>query len=139
MPTRVLKGECVVEGRAESEALVADADLAISLIEPATGIVKQPGHPLFGQSIAGKVLIFPSGGGSSSGSYRLLDLADQGTAPAAIVNTQANAVVTAGAVLGNIPLVHRVSPDPVRSIRSGDRVEVDASAGTVTVLSGVSP
>ena len=138
MSPRVLTGECVVEGTAHSSALVSDADLALSLIEPETGIVKQPGHPLFGRSVAGKVLVFPAGSGSSSGSYRLLDLAEHGTAPAAIVNRQANAVVTAGAVLAGIPLVHRVTPDPVRSIRSGERVEVDATEGTVTVHSGAS-
>ena len=79
--------------------------------------------------------MFPTGSGSSSGSYRLLHLSEQGTAPAAIVNVQANAVVTAGAVLGDIPLIHRLAPDPLHAIRSGDDVEVDAARGRVIVHS----
>lgn len=136
MTTLVFQGDCIVEGQAAGPALVTDADLALSLVDAATGIVRQPGHPLFGTSIAGRVLVFPSGSGSSSGSYRLLHLSEQKTAPIAIINVQANAVVTAGAVLGNIPLVHRLVPDPIRTIRSGDVVEVNSAPGVVMVQRG---
>lgn len=129
----ILTGRGVFAGIAEGEALVSDVDLALSLIDPETGIVKQPDSPLFGQSVAGRVLVFPGGSGSSSGSYRLLHLSELKTAPAAIVNTQANAVVTAGAVLGGIPLVHRLTPDPFRFIRTGDHVHVNGAIGVVTV------
>jgi predicted aconitase with swiveling domain len=117
---------------ASGPALVSSADLALSLIDPDTGIIVQPGHPLQGVSISGRVLVFPKGGGSSSGSYRLLDLAERGNAPIAIVNDQANAVVTAGAVLAGIPLVHRLSR-PVSEIRDDAFVLVDAINGLVVV------
>jgi predicted aconitase with swiveling domain len=131
-----LTGRCVFAGLAEGEALVSDVDLALGLIDPFTGIVKQSDHPLFGQSVAGRILVFPAGSGSSSGSYRLLHLAEQKKAPAAIVNVQANAVVTAGAVLGGIPLVHKLTPDPIRTIKTGDRVQVDGGRGVVVVQHG---
>jgi len=131
--TVTLAGQGVCGGSAEGEALVSDADLALSLIDPDTGVITQPAHPLRGQSVAGRVLVFPSGSGSSSGSYRLLHLSELGHAPAAIINNQANAVVVAGAVLGGVPVLHKVSPDPVRAIRSGDRVSVDAVSGRITV------
>ena len=102
MTELLLTGAGIVGGAARGTALVTDVDLAFSLIDPATGVIKHPNHPLFGKSVAGTVLVFPTGSGSSSGSYRLLHLSEQGTAPAAIVNVQANAVVTAGAVLGDI-------------------------------------
>ena len=61
---------------------------------------------------------------------------EEGTAPAAIINEQANAVVIAGAVLAGIPLIHRLSPDPVRAIRTGDWVLVNAEDGLVIAYEG---
>ena len=111
--TCVLQGVPIVEGEAEGAALVCSEALAFSLVDPATGVVKQPDHPWAGQSIAGRVLFFPTGKGSSSGSYWLFSLAHEGNAPAAIVNAQTDAVITAGAVLAGIPLLHRITPEPV--------------------------
>jgi predicted aconitase with swiveling domain len=125
-------GSGVCGTNASGPALVSDVDLSLSLIEPETGIIAQPGHPLRGESVSGRVLIFPTGSGSSSGSYRLLSLSEYGTAPVAIVNDQANAVVVAGAVLAGIPLVHRLSR-PVQDIRTGAFVLVDAVNGLVIV------
>jgi len=119
-----LRGIAIVAGTAEGDALVCRDNLAFSLVDPKTGIVKQPGHPWHGRSIAGKVLVFPTGQGSSSGSYWLLNLGHEGNAPAAILNAQCDAVVIAGAVLADVPLVHRLAPDPFAHIRDGDRVRV---------------
>ena len=122
-----LQGIAIVDGDAEGGAIVTTDNLAFSLVDPKTGVVKQPGHPWLGQSLAGKVLCFPSGKGSSSGSYWLLNLAQEGMAPAAIINVQADAVIIAGAVLAGIPLVHRVVPDPLTVIATGNHVEVRAN------------
>ena len=124
--TRTLRGVVIVEGIADGPAMVSTENLAFSLVDPASGIVKQPGHPWQGMSVTGKVLIFPSGKGSSSGSYWLLNLAHEGKAPAAIVNTRTDAVIVAGAVLAGIPLVHAVDPDPLACVASGETVRVRA-------------
>ena len=132
---RTLHGTVIVESEHESvagQALVSTENLAFALVDPANGIVRQPGHPWLGLSVAGKVLFFPSGKGSSSGSYWLLNLGHEGQAPAAILNAQCDAVVVAGAVLADIPLVHRLEPDPFDRIRTGDRVRV--RDGDVDVL-----
>jgi predicted aconitase with swiveling domain len=134
------RGAVIVPGDAEGPALVCRENLAFSLVDPATGIVKQPGHPWHGQSIAGKVLVFPTGQGSSSGSYWLLNLRHERMAPAAIVNRQCDAVVIAGAVLADIPLLHRLSPDPFDGIRSGDVVRIhDGEIDVRTAAGGISP
>ncbi len=133
----ILRGACVVEGGAvavEGEAMVCRANLAFALVDPKTGVVKQPGHPWLDRSIAGKVLLYPTGQGSSSGSWWLMNLAHEGCAPAAILNVQCDVVTIAGAVLAGIPLVHRLSPDPFASIASGDRVRVAARDGRVDVV-----
>ena len=132
----LLRGDCIVAGPAsvvEGEAMVCSATLAFSLVDPRTGVVKQPGHPWFDLSVAGRVLLYPSGQGSSAGSWWLLHLAAEGRAPAVILNAQSDPVVIAGAVLADIPLMHRLSPDPFACIRDGDRVLVDTARGTVRV------
>jgi predicted aconitase with swiveling domain len=131
----ILQGEVVVEGEGAGPAMVCNVPLAFGLVDPASGIVKQPDHPWQGRSIAGQVLVFPTGTGSASGSYWLLNLASEGHAPAAILNAQADAVVIAGAVLAAIPLLHRIAPDPAAHIRDGDRVRVDANGSIEIVAS----
>jgi predicted aconitase with swiveling domain len=39
-----------------------------------------------------------------------------------------------GCILAGIPIMHELTPDPVTTLRTGDRVRVDPGAGTVTVL-----
>jgi len=57
--TRRLLGKVIVEGEAQGLAMVSTENLAFSLVDPASGIVRQPGHPWQGMSVAGKVLFFP--------------------------------------------------------------------------------
>lgn len=130
----MFKGIGLVGGRAEGEALVTTDAIAFNLgVDERTGMVIEPGHALAGRSVAGRIVICRGGKGSSAGSFSLLQLAHAGLAPAAIVNLQADAVITAGAVLARIPLVHRLDVDPTTAIRTGERVRVDGDAGTVTV------
>ena len=137
-----LQGATVADGTApvvEGVAMACRANLSFSLVDPKTGIVKQPGHPWCERSVAGKVLLYPTGQGSSSGSWWLLHLAHEGHAPAAILNTQADAVAAAGAVLAGVPLVHRLAPDPFACIRDGDRLRIDVRRGVVEVIAAESP
>jgi predicted aconitase with swiveling domain len=132
---RTFKGTGLVSGTAEGSALVAREGIAFNLgVDERTGVVIEPGHPLEGQSVAGRVVVCPGGKGSSAGSFSLLQLAARGLAPAAIVNVQAEAVIIAGAVLARIPLVHRLDIDPTTAIESGQRLRVDGAAGEVRVL-----
>lgn len=129
------KGIGLVGGVAEGVALVTGDGIAFNLgVDEQTGKVIETGHPLHGENVAGRIVVCRTGKGSSAGSFSLLQLADRGLAPAAIVHIQAEAVITAGAVLADIPLVHRLDADPTIEIASGDRVRVDGGAGTVTVL-----
>ncbi|MFC4625600.1 aconitase X [Daeguia caeni] len=68
-------------------------------VDPATGKIIDIYHPLHGQSIAGMVLMMPSTRGSCTGSGVLLDLALNGLAPAALIFSQPEDVVTLGALI----------------------------------------
>lgn len=95
----------LVGGAAAGEIELCHAAVSVARLDPQTGILHEPGHPLDGRLLAGKVLACTGGKGSSSGSYILLNLARRGLAPRAIIVEHADAVLVAGAVLGGIPLL----------------------------------
>ena len=90
-------------------------------VDPETGVVVEKGHELEGQAIGDKILVFPTGKGSTVGSYTLYRLKKAGLAPAAIVNAEADPVVAVGAIIAEIPMVDQVD---IARIRTGDRVQV---------------
>ena len=79
-----LTGKRVVGGAAEGEALVTIQQISfMGGVDAASGIVKEKGHELEGKCVAGKILVFPRGKGSSEGTLKLYEMSMQGTAPAA--------------------------------------------------------
>jgi putative nucleotidyltransferase with HDIG domain len=131
---RVL-GRVVKAGRAEGKALFSPDPIGfLGGVDPDTGLVIEAGHPLAGQCVAGRVLVFPTGKGSTVGSYTLYRLARNGLAPAAIVNAEADPVVAVGAIIAEIPMVDQVD---ISCIRSGDRVWVHD--GEITIWQGEKP
>jgi hypothetical protein len=118
-----LRGRVIKSGRAEAIALVSPEPIGfLGGVDPETGIVVEPGHPLEGQCVTGQVLVFPTGKGSTVGSYTLYRMARSGTAPAAIVNAESEAIVAVGAIIAGIPMVDQVD---IAQVRTGDRVRVD--------------
>jgi predicted aconitase with swiveling domain len=130
------KGSGLVGGVGEGRALVTLEGIAFNLgVDETTGIIIETGHPLIGKCVSGRVLVCRSGKGSTAGSFSLLQLADRRLAPAAIINAQADAVITAGCVLAKIPLVHRLDTN-ISTFISGCILRVDGSKGTVRIISG---
>ena len=124
-----LAGRSVSAGRGGGPALVSAKPMSfLGGVDPATGIVRDPASDIRGECVAGRVLVFPSGKGSTVGSYVLYGLARHGVAPAAIVNERTETIVATGCILGGIPLVDRIDPT---AILTGDRVAVDGDAGAV--------
>ena len=120
-PVRVL-GRVVKGGQAEGEALVSREPFGfLGGVDPETGVIIEAGHPLAGQCMAGRVFVFPTGKGSTVGSYTLYRMARNGVAPAAIICAEADPVVAVGAIISNIPMVDQVD---VTCLRTGDWVQV---------------
>ena len=79
-------------------------------------------------NIDGKVFLFPNGKGSTVGSYVVYDLMVQGHAPAALVNRNAETIVTTGAVISSVPMVDGID---ISLVRDGDIVAVDGNKGYI--------
>jgi len=62
----VLRGRKVIGGAAEGEAVVTKEPVSfLGGVNPDKGVVVERGHELEGQSITGKIFVFPHGKGST--------------------------------------------------------------------------
>ncbi len=126
-----LKGRKIVGGKAEGELIVSQKPLSfLGGVDPETGIVTDAESDIRGQRIAGKILAFPRGKGSTVGSYVIYTLKKNGKAPKAIIVGEAETIVATGAIISEIPMVDGID---VSKLRSGAKVKVDADRGEVEV------
>ena len=129
-----LKGRRVVGGVAEGEAVVSPEPISFfGGVDPKTGKIIEREHPLKGTSIAGKVLVFPRGKGSTVGSYTLYAMAKNRVAPVAIINVETEPIIAVGCVLAGIPLIDKLERKPTQVIKTGDLVRVLADKGLIEV------
>ena len=130
----VLKGHKIAKGKAKGVALVSRSPISFyGGVNQKKALVMEKGHELEGQSISGKILIFPVGKGGMGGTHVLFELAHSLLAPKAIVNHRTNPIIAVGVIMGEIPTMDRAKPDPLEYIHTGDWVEVDADKGIITV------
>lgn len=129
--TERLSARPVIAGRGEGRALVSAEALSFwGDVDPATGRVSNPRHPLHGERLGGRVLVYPHGRGSCTTSGILLELIRTGQAPAAIVTRSVEPVLAVGPLVGQtlygrtIPLV-TVDAEAFARIRPGDWLVVD--------------
>ena len=116
-------GRSIYLGTAQGEALVTPQPISFfGGVDPETGIVVERGHTLEGQCIAGKVLVFPNGKGSTVGSYTLYRLKMNGHAPLAILNVECETIIAVGCIISEIPCVDQL---PIHEIPTGSLVQID--------------
>lgn len=128
------QGRRIYSGRAQGEALVTSTGISFfGGVDPETGVVVEKGHDLEGQSISGKILVFPTGKGSTVGSYTLYRLRLAGMAPLAIVNAECEPITAVGCIIAEIPCVDQI---PVGRLKTGQRLVVDGDRGTVEIAAG---
>jgi len=125
----ILNGRKISPGCAVGKALVTSMGISFyGGVDPETGNIVEKGHELEGQSIAGQVLVFPTGKGSTVGSYTLYRLKKAGLAPAAIINTESETITAVGCIISDIPCVDHI---PIEQIKTGMYASVDGDRGTV--------
>jgi hypothetical protein len=124
----------LLSGVASGTALVTSQPICFwGGLDPKTGTITERDHELKGQSVTGTVFVFPTGKGSSTTSAILLESVRCGTAPAAIVNLKTDPILVIGAIIAEklydhvIPIVDTPERDPIKVIKSGEWVEVNAS------------
>jgi uncharacterized protein len=103
-----------------------------------TGKISDKRHERYGESISKKILMFPFGKGSSTGSLMLLELLRLDLAPAAIINIRTEPLLATGPVVGKhfygmtFPIVN-VCPSAFDRLKNGLEVEVVSLPADSTV------
>jgi uncharacterized protein len=119
----MLTGRVIKYGKVEGEALVSDQPIGfLGGVDPDTGVFIEKGHQLEGKSVKGKILVFPSGKGSTVGSYTLYRMKKNGVAPLAIINEECETIVAVGAIISDIPCVDKIR---IKEIRNGCLVRIE--------------
>ena len=106
-------------------------------LEPTTGEIIDRRHPQSGQIVTGRILVMPSGRGSSSASSILLEAVRLHTAPAAIITAEVDGILALGAVVAQelytsaLPLLV-VNPEDYARLANGQHIGI-AQDGCMTI------
>ena len=132
---KTFKCHKISEGRAEGPAIISTDDVMFYLINPDTGVVIEEGHSLEHKSIAHKIMIFPSGKGSSvvqaDGLFQLMKHKIQ---PLGMIVEHPDTVLVTSAILFEVPLVDQVDPAFYQEVKENDTIEIDTDSGLVKIL-----
>ena len=89
-----------VQNDVDSDIVVCDEGLSFwGGVDPDTGVIIDIHHPNCGEKLSGKIVLMPTSRGSCSGSGVLLQLAQNGNAPAALIFREVEDILTLGAMI----------------------------------------
>jgi len=123
-------GRFYSSGEAEARALVLSEPLSLwGGIEVETGTIINRSHPECGQKVAGCVLVMPGARGSSSSSSVLAEAIRRGTAPAAILMSYPDPILTVGSIVARslYDLQCPIVVGSIDGIATGDGVKISRS------------
>lgn len=125
-----MNGRWLVEGHATGPALVLDEPLSFwGGLDASTGEIVETGHPQRGAVVTGRILVMPSGRGSSSSATVLAEAIRAGKGPAGIVLGEPDDIITIGALVAAelygvaFPVIV-ASADAFHAIRTGETLSL---------------
>jgi len=121
-----IKGRVINGGNASGEALVLNVPFSfIGDFDPDTGNITILNHPLFGKSLANKILVCPTGKGGTIAPFIAYQAKKKGNAPAAILCRKVEPILCESALAINIPILDSLSEDPVQRIKTGQFIIIE--------------
>jgi predicted aconitase with swiveling domain len=121
----------IVKGKAQGQVMIAKKPINfLGAVDKKTGKIRDEKHDLFGKSLAGKILVFPFGVGSSVGAYTIYSLKSNNCAPLAMICSKADITTASGCALANIPLV-LATKEEYDSLTDGKKILLDAESGKI--------
>ena len=110
----------------EGEALETDVPITfLGFVNRINGEIEEEGHPINGEIMKNKILIFPKGSGSTVAPYVLLGLFYNGNGPKAIINTDLDQqTIPACSILG-VPYAHSFDSNPCLAVNNGDEIRLE--------------
>lgn len=129
---KIVKCRKISRGHARGPVLLTRESLSfLGGLDPETGTVIDANHELYGRKISGKILVMPSGKGSTVGSYVIYQMYKNKTAPLAIIALEAEPIIATGAIMAGIPMVDQPQEPIFEILKEGDVVDLDADEGII--------
>lgn len=111
------------EGEIRGEVLKSNNKISfLGDVNANDGTIVAKDSDIYGESIAGKVLVFPGGRGSTVGAGVLYGLSRRNLSPKLLVTVDIDQVVVSGAIFGDIPMVSSLPIDIFNEIETGDKL-----------------
>ncbi|MDY2987839.1 MAG: DUF126 domain-containing protein [Peptoniphilus sp.] len=132
---KVYKCHKISDGCVEAEVTISKDDIMFYLIRPEDGVMIEPSHDLEGRTMSKKILMFPSGKGSSVvQADGLFQLMKNNNNPIGMIVERPETVLVTSAIVFEIPMVDKVDPEFYKDIKEGDRIKLDATNEEITIL-----
>ena len=123
----------LVGGRAAGVVRISKLPINfLGMIQKETGMVQDASHDLYGKSLAGTILVFPHGIGSSVGAYTIYSIKAHDVAPAAMICHRADLTVATGCAVADIPLVI-AEPHETSTLVAGRYATLDADSCNIVL------
>jgi predicted aconitase/predicted aconitase with swiveling domain len=129
-----MQASSILGGNAEGPIIASAEPLSFwGGVSPETGGIIDVHHPLHGVCLTGRILMMPSSRGSCTGSGVLLDLILTGRAPAALVFSEAEDVLTLGALIAaemfgkRLPVL-RLAPESFAALSHAKTARITATS-----------
>ena len=120
-----LRGRVINGGKVKADAIVLGVPFSfIGDFDPTTGKLTIEGHPLYGTSLANKVLVCTTGKGGTIAPFIAYQALKKGNAPAAILCEKAEPLLCESAIAINIPILDSFDENPVESIKTGQSISI---------------
>ena len=138
----IRQGRFYAVGKAEAPALVLSEPLSFwGGVAIETGEIVDQSHPDLGKSVAGCILVMPSGRGSSSSSSVLAEAIRRGTAPVGLILSRPDPILTVASIVAESLYGLRcpIVICPIDGIATDDLVRISVGAdgaAQVQTLSG---
>lgn len=131
----IIRGKKVSGGITEGTAVVTKMPISFTGgLDPSTGIIRETGHELEGVNVAGKILVFLSGKGSTTGSWQFYAAWKRGNAPKGMICVKSEGIVGVSAIITRTPLIHQLEKNPLDIIKTGDFVRINADEGFIEII-----
>ncbi len=129
----IIRGHSVKKGKAEGEAVVLSTPFSfVGDLDIATGDGNFK-HELAGQNIVGKILVFPTGRGTTSAALAGYYVKLLEKLPAGMICRTLDPVIALNAIMNDFPVIDRPEVDPLEVIKTGDYIKMDADIGIIEI------
>lgn len=128
------EGRVLVEGTVTAEILYCTSEIpGWGGIDSKSGRIVEVGHPQYGESMAGRILVIPGAKGASgwSGQFHIAKL--NGFGPAAVVARSLNTKLALGLAILGVPALIDLPEDAYTEILTGRTATINGPSMTIEV------